>query len=133
MAEEKGLTIPNLITALKEAGFATKDDLAGFATKGDLKELREQVRQDIADAIHEQLTNYHAAMVAPEFEKLRAETRTGFSSLNERLERVEADVVWIKNDVEGLKADLSTTVEKKEFEELRRTVASHKVPALKGA
>jgi len=37
MTKTQPLTIPNLITALKKAGFTTTDTLKNFVTKDDLK------------------------------------------------------------------------------------------------
>ncbi|SRR5258708_1572690 len=146
MADEKPVTIPNLIVALKEAGFATKADLITLRdevkqdTKSDLTilstkfdekltTLREQVKQDTKDILHDQLTSYHDDMVAPEFEKLHSgigelkeQVKTEFTKVDRRLSHLEADVSAIKDDAKGLSQEFWDTPRRKDFEALKRRV-----------
>lgn len=61
MADEKPLTRSDLVAALKEAGVATQNDL---------KELRKQVKKDVEEIVHNQLTEFHHEMVKPELDKI---------------------------------------------------------------
>lgn len=84
MTDDKPVSIPALITAMKEAGFAT--------------------RADVEDIVHTQLTNYHAGMVAPEFEKIAKDIhgiRVDIVELKDTMQVVKNDVKWIKDDVEN--------------------------------
>jgi len=132
MADEKPLTKAQFVAALQEIGVATKKDVGqivsqeiaanGLASKEDLKDLRGQVKKDIDDALHDQFAEYHAAMVAPEFEKLQTKMKEGFIQVDRRLSRLEADVSAIKNDVQGLTEELSLKPSRVEFNELKRKV-----------
>lgn len=93
---------------------ARKDDLKDFATKADVENI-----------VHDQLTQYHADMVAPEIERLGKDIRSlqgGITELNDNMQNVKNDVRWMKDDVEGIKAEISTTPNRHEFESLRARV-----------
>ena len=49
---------------------------------------------------------------------LKNEMKTGFKQVNTRLDKVEADVSYIKDDIKGLTADLSDVPTRKEFNEV---------------
>lgn len=109
MPEEKPLTIANLIAALKESGLATKDDL---------KKLRGELREDFLQTLAE----FQRGEVDPKIDKLRMEMRKGFMQVNSRLENVENQLRWLKDDIDGLKADLSTVPSRQEFEKLKTKI-----------
>src|SRR5579859_5271045 len=109
MADEKPLTIPRLIAALKEAGFTTKDDL---------ETLRKQIDKDQFEA----RTEFFEKMTKPEIDKLREETKTGFIRVDRRLSRLEADVSAIKNDVKGLEEEFGVMPSRKKVDELEERV-----------
>ncbi len=106
MQQTASFTIPQLVTALKKAGFPTK--------------------QDVEDIVHNQLTEFHANMTLPEISKLRNEmqdgfkqTAIGFKQVNKRLDKLESGVSFIKDDVKNLKLDTPT---RHEFEDLKHRV-----------
>jgi hypothetical protein len=76
-------------------------------TKSDLQNIKKAV----GDELHEQLSNYHADMVKPEFDKI-----------NQRLDGHDNHYKWLKDDISGLKADLSDQVSNKEFSKLKSKV-----------
>lgn len=95
----------------------TKKDLLGalknLPTKKDVKKI-------LKDEIFVQLSEFHANLIKPDIETLKTETREGFAGVNKRLKDVELEVSYLKDGVQGLKADLSTTVSKKEFGQFKR-------------
>jgi hypothetical protein len=50
------------------------------------------------------------------------QTKVGFKEVNSCLEKLEADVSYIKDDVKGLKADLSGVPSIKQFNDLNKKV-----------
>jgi len=111
------LTKSDLIAALKAAGVATKDD------------VRQIVGEEIAsrgfattDDIHNQLTEFFAGMIVPAFENLRKEMNARFEQIDHRLGKLETGQAHLKDQIEGLKADLSDTPSRKEFNELKAQV-----------
>jgi hypothetical protein len=107
MTDEKPLTISNLISAMKEAGFATKED--------------------VGDIVHEQLTNYHAEMISPEIKRLGESMEAGFKQVNSRLDKGESDIHWLKDEVRGLKEDFALTPSQGESKELKRDIKELKM------
>src|ERR1700687_5674455 len=97
MADEKPITIPNLVAALMEAGFGTKDDL---------DEKLEELSKKIDKGQHEQRTEFFDGMTKPAINELRKVTEEGFILVDRRLSRLEVDVSAIKDDIKGLKSDL---------------------------
>ena len=89
MAKGKPLTIPNIISAMKQAG---------FTTKADLETLRKQIDNDQFEA----RTEFYAKMTKPELDKLN----TKIDKLDNKL---SAEVSWLKNDVKGLTTEFATT------------------------
>lgn len=102
MADSKPVTKSELIAALKEAGIATKED--------------------VRDIVHEELTEFHASMTAPKLEELRGDMKIGFRHVKSRLDKLELETRHVKDEIKGLKADLSDTPSRKQLEELRRRV-----------
>ena len=58
-------------------------------------------------------------------ESLKGEMNTRFDNVENRLRNVEVELSHVKDEVNGLKADLSTTPSRKEFEELKDKVEEH--------
>lgn len=113
MADEKPLTIPGLIAALKEAG---------FATKGDLDEKLEALRKRIDSDQFEARTEFFVKMTKPEIKKVRKAMQEGVSQIDKRLERLESEVHWIKDDIKGLESDLSLAPTRARVSELEERV-----------
>jgi archaellum component FlaC len=53
---------------------------------------------------------------------VRGEMNERFDKVDNRLQGVETEVRFVKDDINGLKADLSTTPSRREFEELKTKV-----------
>ncbi len=120
MTKTLSLTIPNIVSALKKAGFLTKDylkvlttknDLKNFATKNDLKILRKQIDDDQFEA----RTEFYAKMIKPDLNRLDKK----IDKVNDSL---SLQISGIKDDIEGLSAEFSTTPSREEFEKLSRSV-----------
>lgn len=107
MADEKPVTIANLVTALKQAGFATKSDLAGFPTK-----------KDVEDIVHNQLTEFHAGMIQPKLDRLNGQ----LERVERKVDRLSSEVSHLGNEIDGLKAEFSTTPSRSEFQQLKTRV-----------
>lgn len=88
--------------------FATKDDLSGFPTKEDVKKI-------VSDEVHNQLSSYHADLVKPEFDKMNG-------AVDNLVKKVDNHHHWLKDEIDGLKADLSDAVSRKEFSHLKTKV-----------
>ncbi len=147
MPNEKPLTKSSLISVLKEVGVATKDDVReivgeeivsrGVATKDDVREIvgEEIVSRGLATEsgvqriVAREISSRKVATKGDVQEMIEQATdavlegvNRMFLGQNERLAKIEADVSFIKQDVRGLKADLSNTVSRREFDVLKRKV-----------
>ena len=99
--DTKTLTIPNIISAMKEAGFVTKSDLD--ATLGKFGEgLRKQINDDQFEA----RTEFYAQMTKPELDKIERK-------IDKLDTKVSAEISWLKDDIKGLTAEYATAVSKK--------------------
>ena len=47
------------------------------------------------------------------------------SGITKRLDKIESEMSFIKDDIQGIKADLSNTVNRREFEALKEQVTSN--------
>lgn len=56
------------------------------------------------------------------FDKHEESNNKRFDSIENRLDKLETDVSEVKDEIKGIKSDLSTTVTKKEFNELKTKV-----------
>ena len=56
---------------------------------------------------------------------MRAEMNTRFDEVDNRLRKVEVELSFVKDEMNGLKADLSTTPSRREFQELKSKVEKH--------
>jgi len=120
MAKIKPLTIPNIISAMKQAGFATKDDL-----NNGLNGLRKQIDEDQFEA----RTEFHLKMTLPVIEKVEKSLKVEIAKVDDKVDKLSnkvdnlsIEVAGIKDDVEGLTGEFATTPSRKEFEEFKRTV-----------
>ena len=73
------------------------------------------IKKVVGDVFHEQISEYHANMVKPEFEKIDQR----FEKIDQRFDRLEAQV---KDEINGLKGEFSQQVSKKEFNQLKSKV-----------
>jgi hypothetical protein len=144
MAEEKPLTKSGLVSALKEVGVATKDDVRQvlgeeiesrrLATRDDVRQIvseeissrglatKEDVQQIVSDELHSQMSEFFVGRIKPEIDGLIKEVRQGFKLVNTHIDKLEIEARGIKDDVEGLEADLSDTPSRREFNELKTRI-----------
>jgi predicted nuclease with TOPRIM domain len=60
-----------------------------------------------------------------ETDSLRSEMNSRFDNVENRLRNIEVELSYVKDEVNGLKADFSTTPSRREFEELKVRVDKH--------
>jgi peptidoglycan hydrolase CwlO-like protein len=79
----------------------------------------------------ELLTKFYAEFLKPQFEELKSIMNKNFTQINNKLdkldmkiEEVDVKVEKIDDQFEGLKAELSDTVSKKEFNQFKSKVLS---------
>ncbi len=104
MPEEKPLTETSLVAALKEAGVVTQKDLQKQEKRlrKDMRSIANEVVSDAADKILQGI------------EKLLENYATK--------EDLKREISWVRGDIDGLKSDLSLSVSRKEFNELKEKV-----------
>lgn len=108
MADVKPLTIPALIAAMKEAGFATREDV-------------EEISLQTADAILEGQAPIYERLDKIEAKLVEHDQR--FEKLEAGQVRLEVGQVHLKDEIQGLKADLSDTPSRAEHNALKERVA----------
>ena len=108
MIKTQSFTIPNIVLALKKAGFATKKDL-----DGGLKSLRKQIDDDQFEARSE----FYAKMIKPDLNKLDKK----IDKVNDSL---SLQISEIKDDLSGLSSEFSTSPSREEFNRLSRLVTA---------
>ena len=111
MANPKPLTKKDLLAALKD--LPTKKD----------------VRSIVSDEVHEQMSEFHAKMTMPALKDLEnrlqfrfTKVDKRFASIDKRLAKLEVGQAHIGDQINGLKADLSDTPSRREFEQLKARV-----------
>ena len=114
MAEEKPLTKSELLLALRESGFATKNDV-GSAVREEIEQRDLATKLDVDNTIHERMTEFYEGLIKPQFDELRQIVIDGFS-------RVEARLTGVEREIDGLKAELADTPSRGEFEQLKGRV-----------
>jgi hypothetical protein len=87
-----------------------KKDPKAFVTN----EILDSSLNDVTDTILEGMDNLVGG--------LKTDVRSGFNQVNSRLDRLEADVSYIKDDIRGLTGELGETASKKDFNELKHKV-----------
>jgi len=119
MIKNQPFTIPNIVLALKKAGFATKKDL-----DGGLESLRKQIDDDQFEARSE----FYAKMIKPDLKRLDEKIDNVDSKLSKKIDKVNdglsLQISGVKNDIEGLSAEFSTTPSREEFSKLSRLVTA---------
>ncbi len=122
MIKTPPFTIPNLVTALKKAGFMTKADLKGFATKDDLKNFATKddlavLRKQIDDDQFEARSEFYTKMIKPDLNTLDKK----IDKVNDNL---SLQISGIKDDLSGLSSEFSTSPSREEFNRLSRLVTA---------
>ena len=59
------------------------------------------------------------------YERFKGEMNTRFDNVENRLRNVEVELSHVKDEITGLKADLSDTPSRRQFEELKARVDKH--------
>ena len=116
MPDEKPFTKADLTAALKE--FAGVLDKKFQEQNGKFAEKLEILRKRIDDDQFEQRTEFFVKMTRPEIKNVREATQEGFSQVDKRLERLEGEVHWMKDDIKGLASDLALAPTRKKVTEL---------------
>jgi len=94
----------------REAGRSAERPYCGMFSSSELATVK-YVRQIIKDEVFQQLSEYHVNMVKPEFDLM-----------GERIDNLEVKVNYTKDTVIGLKVQLSDTLSRSKFDELKRRV-----------
>lgn len=81
-----------------------------------LKDLRKQIRNDA----FEDRTEFFNKMTVPAIKQMGKELRGEIGELRKEVKRNTNQISWMRDDIKGLKADLSTTASKGEVHELRQ-------------
>ncbi len=77
----------------------------------------------------ELLTEFYADFLKPQFEDLSVKMDKGFRSLrgdvknnSEHIKELKSEIGFLKDDVKGIKSDLSDTPSRKEFNQLKTKI-----------
>lgn len=97
------LTIPNLISAMKEANFPTK--------------------KDVKDIVFNEISEFHAGMTKPETQKMEERLHKSISNVDIKVDKLALEVSEVKDDVRGLKGEFASTASRSDFEKLKRTLS----------
>jgi len=108
MKEEKALTRAELIAVLEEVGVATKDD------------VKKAVYKTVSEA-----TDAIIGGMEGMDESVRKEIRATSDAIDTRLSGIEIELRGLKNDIDGLHAELSDSASRKELNELKTRVAKY--------
>ena len=73
------------------------------------------------DDLTDVLAEFFHGRLKPEFEAIDQR----FDKVESRLDKVETELMGVKDEIRGLKADLSDTLTRKEFGELKTKVYRH--------
>ncbi len=95
MTKVQSLTVPNLVSALKKAGFVTKNDIRGLASKSYLDSKLQKLRKQIDDDQFEARTEFYAKMIKSDLNRLDKK----IDKVNDSL---SLQISGIKDDIEGL-------------------------------
>lgn len=113
---------------LSEMGVATRDDVKTIVretiTEMDIPN-RKQAKKIVEDVFHEQITEYHSDMIMPELSKLEQKDNKiidFLKILKDTTDRLKTNISFIKSDIRDLKAELSLTVSRREFEKFKAQV-----------
>ncbi len=112
MAKTPTITIPRIVAALKEAGFATKKDIQD-ALVNERKHTKKLIQDELAIFYTEHLEPTLATK--DELQDLRKEMKSGFNKL-------EVGHKDLQRQINDLKVDTPT---QKEFDELKTRIARY--------
>ncbi len=104
MGKTKSLTTEDLARALKD-----------FPTKNDVKKI-------VDDSIHHQLSEFHVGMIKPELKGLEKRLNSRLDKVDAGINTLEVGQSYLKDQINGLKADLSDTPSRRQFEQLTARV-----------
>lgn len=108
MKDEKALTRAELIAVLEEVGVATKDD------------VKKAVYKTVSEA-----TDAIIGGMEGMDESVRKEIRATSDAIDTRLKGIEIELRGLKNDIDGLHAELFDAASRKELNELKAKVAKY--------
>jgi hypothetical protein len=108
MSDEKPLTRSELIAVLEEVGVATKED------------VEKAVYKTVSEATDAIIRGLDAMD-----ESVRTEIKASSDTLDTRLKGIEIELRGLKNDIEGLHAELSDKAPRKELNELKTRVTKY--------
>ncbi len=104
------ITIPNLISAMKEAGFPTK--------------------KDVKDIVFNEISEFHAGITKPEMLQMEGRLNKKIDNVDIKVDRLDRkvdklalEVAEVKDDVRGLKGEFASTASRSDFEKLKRTLS----------
>ena len=106
MKDEKPLTKSDLLSVLKEAGIPTEERLVEL----------------VDETVHNRMTEFYAGMIKPEQDNMRKEIVSRLEAIDTKLAELQVEVRGVKDDTRGINAELSLTVSRKDFDELRTRV-----------
>lgn len=112
MAKTIPLTIPNIISAMKQAGFVTKTDLDNRLGK-----FGNSLRKQINDDQFEARTEFYAKMTKPELDKLG-------DRIDKLDNKLSAEISYLKDDVKGLTGEFATIISRSNFEKTKKSAIS---------
>ena len=112
------ITIPKLISAMKEAGFPTKKD----------------VKVIVKDVVFNELSEFHAGITKPEMQQMEGRLNekiehvehkldTRIDGLETKVDKLTLEVDGVKDDVRGLKGEFALTPSRNDFEKLKRSLS----------
>jgi hypothetical protein len=102
--------LKNLVIKKDTKSFATKNDLNGFATKDDLNGTVTETSKAILSGVQKM------------FDDQNGKNDKRFQSLESKIENVKNH---LRDEINGLKSDFSTSVSRKEFSQLKTKVDRH--------
>lgn len=108
------VTIPKLISAMKEAGFATK--------------------KDVKNIVFNELSEFHAGITKPEMLQMEGRLNAKIEHVEHKLDaridglgikvdKLALNVSEVKDEVGGLKGEFALTPSRSDFEKLKRTLS----------
>ena len=98
----------------------TKTNNNNFVTKKDLIKTMVGFSESILNGIQKMFDEQNKRMDGRDKRFDGMDKR--FDGIDYRLDRLEVNMSEVKDEIKGLKADISTTVNKKEFNELKNRV-----------
>jgi len=97
------ITIPNLISAMKKAGFPTK--------------------KDVKDIVFNEISEFHAGITKPEMLQMEGRLNKKIDNVDLKVDKLALGVSEVKDDVKGLKEEFASTPSRSDFETLKRNLS----------